>query len=122
MPTRPSIAKRSRTRADASTSTSTTQAAAQICRAVQAIPRGRVASYGQVAELAGLPGRARLVGRVLSLLPPNSGVPWQRVVNARGEPGLRGDDAQRQRRLLEREGVQVSSTGRVDLRRFGMFS
>lgn len=122
MPTRPSPGKRARTQVDASTSTTTTQAAAQICRAVQAIPRGRVASYGQVAELAGLPGRARLVGRVLSLLPPNSRVPWQRVVNARGEPGLRGDDAARQRRLLEREGVAFGPSGRVDLRRFGLFS
>jgi methylated-DNA-protein-cysteine methyltransferase-like protein len=102
--------------------TSSTRAWAQICQTVQAIPRGRVASYGQVAELAGLPGRARLVGRVLSLLPPNSRVPWQRVVNARGELSLRGEDAARQRRLLEREGVRFSSTGRVDMRRFGVLS
>lgn len=102
--------------------TTTTQAAAEICRVVQAIPRGRVASYGQVAELAGLPGRARLVGRVLSLLPPNSRVPWQRVVNARGEPGLRGEDAARQRRLLEREGVRFGPSGRVDMRVFGVMA
>jgi methylated-DNA-protein-cysteine methyltransferase related protein len=101
---------------------SSTRAWAQICQAVQAIPRGRVASYGQVAQLAGLPGRARLVGRVLSLLPPDSGVPWQRVVNARGELSLRGADAARQRRLLEREGVKFSPSGRVDMRRFGVFS
>lgn len=114
------IARRARTRVD--TPTSTPQAAAQICRAVQTIPRGRVASYGQVAELAGLPGRARLVGRVLSLLPPNSRVPWQRVVNARGELSVGGDDAARQRRLLEREGVRFGASGRVDMRRFGIFS
>ncbi len=91
-----------------------------ICRTVRAIPRGRVASYGQVAELAGLPGRARLVGRVLSLLPPDSRVPWQRVLNARGESSLKGEDAQRQRRLLEREGVRFGENGRVDFRRFGV--
>jgi methylated-DNA-protein-cysteine methyltransferase-like protein len=101
---------------------SSTRAWAQICQAVQSIPRGRVASYGQVAEIAGLPGRARLVGRVLSLQPPNSRVPWQRVVNARGELSLRGEDAARQRRLLEREGVEFSPSGRVDMRRFGVFS
>ena len=92
----------------------------QICQAVRAIPRGRVASYGQVAEMAGLPGRARMVGRVLSLLPPNSRVPWQRVVNARGELSLQGEDAARQRRLLEREGVRFTASGRVDLRRYGV--
>jgi methylated-DNA-protein-cysteine methyltransferase-like protein len=93
-----------------------------ICEAVQAIPRGRVASYGQVAELAGLPGRARLVGRVLSLLPPKSRVPWHRVVNARGELSLSGESGLEQRRLLEREGVRFGPSGRVDLRRFGIFA
>jgi methylated-DNA-protein-cysteine methyltransferase-like protein len=95
---------------------------AQICQAVQTIPRGRVASYGQVAELAGLPGRARLVGRVLSLLPPKSRVPWQRVVNARGELSLSGESGAKQRRLLEREGVRFGPSGRVDLRRFGIWA
>lgn len=92
----------------------------RICETVRAIPRGRVASYGMVAELAGLPRRARLVGRVLSLLPPNSRVPWQRVVNACGGLSLKGEDAARQRRLLEREGVRFTESGRVDLRRFGI--
>ncbi len=91
-----------------------------ILRAVAAIPKGRVASYGQVAALAGLPGRARLVGRVLATLPPNSRVPWQRVVNARGELSLAGADGARQRRLLEAEGVEFSASGRIDLRRFGI--
>lgn len=91
-----------------------------ICRAVESIPRGRVASYGQVAVMAGLPGRARLVGRVLSLLPPGSEVPWQRVVNARGEISLRGRDGARQRRLLEGEGVCFRASGRIDMRRFGL--
>jgi methylated-DNA-protein-cysteine methyltransferase-like protein len=95
---------------------------ALICEAVQSIPRGRVASYGQVAELAGLPGRARMVGRVLSLLPPNSRVPWQRVVNARGELSLTGEPGAKQRRLLEREGVRFGPSGRVDLRRFGIWA
>ena len=50
----------------------------RIWETVELIPPGRVASYGQVAEEAGLPGRARLVGRVLSLLPEGSPVPWHR--------------------------------------------
>ncbi|PRQ08427.1 MGMT family protein [Enhygromyxa salina] len=91
-----------------------------ICAAVAAIPPGRVASYGQVALLAGLPGRARLVGRVLSHLPPGSEVPWQRVVNARGEISLSDRAAARQRRLLEAEGVCFNVRGRIDLRQFGV--
>lgn len=91
-----------------------------IREAVAAIPRGRVASYGQVAEMAGLPGRARMVGRVLSLLPPDSAVPWQRVVNARGEISLPDDRGRRQREHLEAEGVAFTASGRIDLRRFGL--
>jgi methylated-DNA-protein-cysteine methyltransferase-like protein len=91
-----------------------------IVRVVQAIPRGKVASYGQVAVLAGLPRRARLVGRVLANLPPNSKVPWHRVVNARGEISLVGQAAARQRRLLVGEGVAFTPSGRVDLRRHGI--
>jgi methylated-DNA-protein-cysteine methyltransferase-like protein len=91
-----------------------------IVRAVEAIPRGKVASYGQVAALAGLPRRARLVGRVLANLPPNSEVPWHRVINARGEISLLGRAAARQRRLLVAEGVAFTSSGRIVLRRFGI--
>lgn len=91
-----------------------------IVRAVEAVPRGKVASYGQIAALAGLPRRARLVGRVLANLPPGSEVPWHRVVNARGEISLSGEAAARQRRLLAAEGVVFTPSGRIDLRRFGI--
>ncbi|MCA9684149.1 MAG: MGMT family protein [Myxococcales bacterium] len=93
--------------------------AAAILRAVSRIPRGRVASYGQVAEMAGLPGRARLVGKILSRLAPGSAVPWQRVINARGEISLPDAAGRKQRRLLEAEGVEFTASGRIDLRRFG---
>jgi methylated-DNA-protein-cysteine methyltransferase-like protein len=91
-----------------------------IWTAVEAIPRGRVASYGQVALAAGLPGRARMVGKALAGLPPDSRVPWQRVVNARGEISLPGRSGELQRRLLRAEGVTFGPGGRVDLRRFGL--
>ena len=91
-----------------------------ICAAIPAIPSGKVASYGQVALLAGLPGRARLVGRVLSHLPPGSEIPWQRVVNARGEISLREHAGARQQQLLEREGVHFNARGRIDMRRYGI--
>jgi len=93
----------------------------RILAVVARIPRGRVASYGQVAALAGLPGRAREVGRVLASLAEESRAPWQRVVNAAGRVsprGLFGDEAH-QRRLLEAEGVRFDSRGRIDLDRQG---
>ncbi|MFV8752284.1 MGMT family protein [Nannocystaceae bacterium ST9] len=90
-----------------------------IWRAVEAIPPGRVASYGQVAQAAGLPGFARLVGRALAGLPPASSVPWHRVVNARGEISLTGRAGEAQRRLLRAEGVVFRAGGRIDMRRFG---
>ncbi len=79
----------------------------RIWQVVAAIPRGRVATYGQVATLAGMPRHARLVGRTLSNLPAGSRLPWHRVVNAGLRISERGDDRAmaEQRRRLEREGV-----------------
>jgi methylated-DNA-protein-cysteine methyltransferase related protein len=91
-----------------------------IVRVVESIPPGKVASYGQVAALAGLPRRARLVGRVLAHLPPDSGVPWHRVINARGGISVDAETAERQRSLLAGEGVEFRASGLVDLRRFGI--
>lgn len=92
---------------------------AAIVRAIAAIPRGRAASYGEIAARAGLPRRARLVGRVLGLY-PHLKLPWQRVLRSDGRiafaRGSRGFREQRAR-LLE-EGVAVTN-GRVDLVRFG---
>lgn len=88
---------------------------------VRKIPRGRVATYGQIAELAGLEGHARQVGYALHNLPSPSSVPWHRVVNARGEisPRSAGDSHELQKMLLEGEGIEFSLAGRVDLKRFG---
>lgn len=91
---------------------------AAIYRVVRWIPRGRVATYGQIALLAGLAGRARQVGYALHALPPGSPVPWQRVVNARGEISLTHDGAARQRLILSGEGVEFDDRGRVSLKRF----
>lgn len=88
---------------------------ARIYATVQRIPRGRVATYGQIAELAGLPGRARQVGYALHALPDGSPVPWQRVLNARGEISLPGLSGARQRALLAEEGVRPGDNGRIDL-------
>lgn len=91
----------------------------RIWRTVARIPVGQVATYGQVAREAGLGRRARMVGRALRSLPAGSGVPWHRVVNARGEISLpaTSDSGREQRRRLEEEGV-VFTEGRIDLSRF----
>lgn len=90
---------------------------ARIYAVIARIPRGRVATYGQIAALAGLPGRARQVGYALHALPPGSPIPWQRVINARGELSLSGESAARQRALLAAEGVELDG-GRVSLARY----
>jgi methylated-DNA-protein-cysteine methyltransferase related protein len=93
----------------------------QIYAVVSLIPKGKVATYGQIALLAGLPRSARFVGYALSALTERS-VPWHRVVNARGEISARADgsDAAAVQRLrLEKEGVLFDSHGRIDLRRCG---
>ena len=87
-------------------------AAAAIARVVASIPRGRVATYGQVAALAGRPGLARRVGSFLRDLPEGSRLPWHRVVNAAGRLSTEGGE---QRRRLRREGVSFSGSGRIDL-------
>lgn len=83
------------------------------------IPRGRVATYGQIAALAGVPNGARQVGYALHALRDGSRVPWHRVLNAKGEISLRpGSGHDRvQRALLEREGVAFDEQGRVDFER-----
>jgi methylated-DNA-protein-cysteine methyltransferase-like protein len=98
----------------------TPEAYRRVWSTVQAIPAGRVASYGQIADLAGLPRRARLVGRALKGLPEGGDVPWHRVLLssgrlafARGTPGYR-----EQRERLLAEGVLFAGE-RVDLARFG---
>lgn len=94
---------------------------ARIYAVVRRVPRGRVATYGQVARLAGLPGHARQVGYALHALRSGTAVPWQRVINAKGEISLRraaGADLS-QRILLEAEGVRFDGRGRVSLQRYG---
>ena len=96
------------------------QRSAAILAVVARIPRGRVTTYGSVAARAGLPRQARLVGKVLSSLPPRSPVPWQRVVAAGGRIAFPDGSPSRARqvRLLRAEGVDASR-GRVDLERHG---
>ena len=93
---------------------------AAILAIVAAIPRGRISTYGRVAERAGLPRRARLVGRVLSRLPADTRVPWHRVTAAGGRIAFPPGSSSHRRqcaRLLD-EGIVVLK-GRVDIERYG---
>jgi methylated-DNA-protein-cysteine methyltransferase-like protein len=93
----------------------------RIYAVVSRIPRGRVATYGQVARLAGLPSQARLVGYALAALRDESQVPWHRVVNAKGQVSQRasGDPMARLQRLrLQRERVFFDDSGSIPLERF----
>jgi len=86
---------------------------------VRRIPRGRVASYGQVAAVAGFSNAARQVGYALHALPAGSAVPWHRVLNAQGFISLQDHHALTQRMLLMQEGVAFDARARVDLSLFG---
>jgi methylated-DNA-protein-cysteine methyltransferase-like protein len=91
----------------------------RIYNVVRRIPKGRVATYGQVAALAGLAGHARQVGYALHALPGATAVPWHRVVNAAGRISARAVPGAElvQRLLLEKEGVRLDARGRVPLER-----
>jgi methylated-DNA-protein-cysteine methyltransferase related protein len=94
----------------------------KIYRVIKRIPHGKVASYGQIARLAGMPNQARLVGYALHALRDSRdlGVPWHRVINAQGQVSLSDpDDQDLQRGLLAQEGVLFSSNGRVDMKKYG---
>ena len=94
----------------------------RIYAVVRKIPKGRVATYGQVAELAGLPGHARQVGYALAAMSESSTVPWHRVINAQGGISARADGPGAsvvQRLRLEEEGVGFDGRGRVPLGRYG---
>lgn len=92
----------------------------KIYQAVARIPRGRVASYGQVAAAAGFARGARLAGWSLHHTPPELKIPWHRVINAQGRISFppRSEPYRRQREKLEAEGV-VFLRGRVNLARYG---
>ena len=86
---------------------------------MHAIPRGKVATYAQVAAVAGSPLAARQVVRVLHSLSRAERLPWQRVINSRGSISLpRGAGFEEQKALLEAEGVAVKEDGRIDMNKY----
>ncbi|NUN64024.1 methyltransferase [Pseudanabaena biceps] len=94
----------------------------RIYEVVKQIPQGLVATYGQIAELSNLAGKARVVGYALYRVDMKSlNIPWQRVVNAKGEVSLsplRFGTDYLQRSLLENEGIIFDRNGKIDLRKY----
>jgi methylated-DNA-protein-cysteine methyltransferase-like protein len=86
---------------------------------IRKIPRGKVATYGQIARLAGVGPNARLVGYALHALTPEKRVPWHRVIGAGGKISLTGEGYSVQRKILESEGVEFNEAGKIPLTRFG---
>lgn len=88
---------------------------------VRQIPPGKVATYGQIADLAELYGQARLIGYALYRVVDSDNVPWHRVINAKGQisqsPHRNGSD-DLQRVLLEAEGIPFRANGTIDLNRY----
>ncbi len=88
----------------------------QFYQFVRQVPRGKVVSYGQVAQKVGR-GGARDVGYAMAALSGKGNhhdIPWQRVINSRGKCSLEGSTAEMQRRLLNEEGVHFNKSGQVD--------
>ncbi|HEY3486572.1 MAG TPA: MGMT family protein [Gammaproteobacteria bacterium] len=92
---------------------------ASILKTIRRIPTGQVATYGQIASLAGYPRGARLVGMVLQRTPPTMRIPWHRVINARGALSFpqNSEHYRLQRSKLEREGI-VFKGERIELARY----
>jgi len=83
----------------------------RIWAVVEKIPKGRVATYGQVAELAGMPRQARLVGYALHATPYDISLPWHRVINSKGQISFpaRTRTYREQRRRLSKEGIKIKN-------------
>ena len=96
-------------------SDSTEQAKQLVWQMVNAIPTGKVATYGQIARLAGMPQQSRMVGRILSQLPKSTRLPWHRVINSQGR--ISNPNPERQKRRLAAEGVAVLK-GRISLKHY----
>ena len=88
----------------------------RVWQIVHRIPKGQVATYGQIARMAGIPQHSRLIGRILSGLPPSTRLPWHRVINSQGR--ITNPTKGRQQARLEKEGVTLIN-GRVSLKAYG---
>lgn len=88
----------------------------QVIDIIQAIPEGKVMTYGQIAASAGSPRGARQVVRILHTMSDKYDLPWHRVINVKGEIAISDDESRfLQKMLLEEEGITTNETGKIDL-------
>lgn len=94
----------------------------KIYEVVKSVSKGKVITYGKVAELAGFPKQARMVGYALHRVPEYLDIPWHRVINARGEISQLPDPDSRniQRELLESEGIVFDKNGKINLKNYSI--
>jgi methylated-DNA-protein-cysteine methyltransferase related protein len=91
----------------------------QVITIIQSIPAGKVMTYGQIARLAGSPRAARQVVRILHSMSKKYQLPWHRVINSKGQITIKDDGSYHEQILnLQIEGIEVSSSGLVDLERY----
>ncbi|HAQ62475.1 TPA: DNA methyltransferase [Candidatus Delongbacteria bacterium] len=96
-----------------------TQFTEEVIEIIKNIPKGKVQTYGGISKLAGSPFAARQVVRILSSMSDKHNLPWQRVINSKGElPILNNQMFAEQKILLEKEKVEVSPEGKVNLKRY----
>ena len=91
----------------------------QAIKIIQSIPKGKVATYGQVAMLAGNPRAARRVSRLIHTCSKKYDLPWHRVVNIKGKISLKDENFERQYLRLQSEGVEFGVSNAIDLKKFG---
>jgi len=87
---------------------------------INSIPSGRVASYGQIAMIAGNPRASRQVSRLLHSSSAKYNLPWHRVINSSGQISLAGNEGIIQRDLLESEGIEFGISGKIDMIKYGI--
>ncbi len=91
----------------------------KVIEIIKSIPAGKVMTYGQIAGVAGSPRAARQVVRILHSMSKKHGLPWHRVINAKGEIALQDDESFNEQRInLEMEGVQIGLRGKIDLTKY----
>jgi methylated-DNA-protein-cysteine methyltransferase-like protein len=91
----------------------------EVINIIRSIPRGRIMTYGQIANMAGSPRAARQVARILHSMSKKHGLPWHRVVNSSGQAAIKNEETyEEQIFLLNKEGVITDNTGRTDLARY----
>ena len=90
----------------------------RVIEVIKSIPKGKIATYGQIADLAGNRFAARQVVWILSLQSDKHKLPWHRVINSQGKIGLKGEGCKIQKRLLIQEGIVFDERDKVDFKQF----